>query len=214
MPWVESHTVLRRHRKTIELAQDLRLKPVYAMGHLHALWHVALEQQEDGDLSSWSDDFLAASADYDGDVLQFVSLLQRHGFLDGRLIHDWLDYAGRYLEAKYRTSNPKRLAEIYAKHAKIKESVSSQSLVGPPDLPNQPLPLTPQAGPHRLTPREARQNPRALGINPRALAARAASAAKKYVEPKPPDEEDVMTAEDFAKIRQTLRNGTNGEKHP
>jgi hypothetical protein len=97
MPWVESHTVLTRHRKLIELSKELRLKPVYAMGHLHSLWHVALEQAEDGDLSSWSDEFIADSAQYPADAPQFVRLLQNHGWLDGKLLHDWLDYAGRYL---------------------------------------------------------------------------------------------------------------------
>ena len=79
------------------------------MGHLHSLWHAALEQQEDGDLSSWSDEFIAQMADYPGDAPQFVRLLQKHDWLDGKVIHDWLDYAGKYLTAKYRTANPKKL---------------------------------------------------------------------------------------------------------
>lgn len=143
MAWIESHTVLSRHRKLKELALLLRLKPVYAMGHLHALWHDALEQQEDGDLSAWSDELIAESAQFDGDAPKFVSLLQDCGWLDGRLIHDWLEYAGRYLESKYRTSNPKRLIEIWAKHGLVwlesglrrtKDSPPNQTL---PDLTKQ-----------------------------------------------------------------------------
>jgi hypothetical protein len=118
MPWVESHTVLLRHRKLIELAQDLRLKPVYTLGHLHALWHAALEQQEDGDLTSWSDELIADLSCYAGDAPQYVSLLQQHKWLDGKLIHDWLDYAGKYLTAKYRTANPRKLRLILEKHHK------------------------------------------------------------------------------------------------
>lgn len=137
MPWIESHTVLLRHRKLKPLAFDLRLKPVYVLGHLHALWHVALEQAEDGDLSHWTDEFIADSACYSGNPQEFVRLLQKHKWLDGRMIHDWLDYAGRYLEAKYRTSNPERLKAIKEKHAKVKSDFSP-TLDSPPNQHNQP----------------------------------------------------------------------------
>lgn len=137
MPWTESHTVLIRHRKVVELATALRIRPSHAIGHLHALWHAALEQQEDGDLSAWSDEFIAQASDYPGDAPQYVRLLQKHRWLDDKLIHDWLDYAGRYLEAKYKTSNPKRLSEIRAKHVRKIEvepqSNRSQTRDGPPD---------------------------------------------------------------------------------
>lgn len=143
MAWIESHTVLISHRKLFECARDLRLKPVYLLGHLHALWHVALEQAEDGDLTQWSDEFIAESACYPGDAPQFVSLLQNHGWLDGKLIHDWLDYAGRYLDSKYKTSNPDRLKAILEKHKKAKEG-GLQFAFSPPKgsppyltLPNQ-----------------------------------------------------------------------------
>jgi len=126
MAWIESHTVLLRHRKLIELARELRLKPVYVLGHLHALWHVALEQQEDGDLSLWSDDLIAEMSCYEGDAPRFVSLLQTHGWLNNKLIHDWLDYAGKYLTAKYRTANPKKLRQILFKH----KAVNSRTKVG------------------------------------------------------------------------------------
>lgn len=102
----------------IELATDLRLRPVYAMGHIHALWHAALEQQEDGDLSSWTDEFIAESAQYPGDAPQFVSLLRTHRWLDGRVLHDWLDYAGRFLIAKYHYTNRALLKSIWLKHGR------------------------------------------------------------------------------------------------
>lgn len=150
MAWVESHTVLSRHRKMKELARSLRLKPVYVMGHLHALWHDALEQQEDGNLTKWSDDLIAESSQFDGDAPKYVSLLQEHGWLDGRLIHDWLDYAGRYLESKYRTSDPERLVGIWMLHGKVYLKTDlRQTKVSPPNqtLPTLPTkPITPAAG--------------------------------------------------------------------
>lgn len=148
MAWIESHTVLTRHRKIIELAKDLRLKPVYVLGHLHALWHAALEQQEDGDLSVWSDAFIAESACYDADAPQFVSLLQKHKWLDGKILHDWWEYAGRYLEAKYKTSNPDKLAKMRDKLTVVcLKTTLELSKDIPPNTtkPNQPNLTKPKA---------------------------------------------------------------------
>src|SRR6185295_15511945 len=66
--------------------------------------------------------------------------LQGQKFLDGKLVHDWLDYAGRYLTNKYRTSNPKKLKAIYKLHQSVSRAVSSQTTVCPEsdNLPNQP----------------------------------------------------------------------------
>lgn len=106
-----------RHSKVIGLAKALRIRRSYLIGHLHALWHAALEQREDGDLSQWSDETIAGHSDYPGNAPQYVQLLLDHGFLrENRLLHDWFDYAGRYLKRKYETSNPEKLAEIMIKH--------------------------------------------------------------------------------------------------
>ena len=96
----------------------MNIPSVYALGHLHSLWYSVLEQQEDGDLSKWSDELIAEMAQYKGKPDVFVSSLVLYGWLDGRLIHDWLDYAGRYLTGKYRSSDPSRLLKIWNKHKK------------------------------------------------------------------------------------------------
>lgn len=146
MPWIESHTVLLRHRKLLQLSAALSLDPVTTMGHLHALWHTVLEQQEDGDLTEWPDELIARAAAYKGDPSLFVRELQSKKWLDGKIVHDWMDYAGRYLTNKYRTSNPRRLNAILRLHQVRRKSVSSPSKVRPksdkitvPDLtlPNQ-----------------------------------------------------------------------------
>ncbi len=126
MAWIESHTVLLRHRKVIEAAKELDIKPVMMLGHIHALWHAVLEQQEDGDLSNWSDETIAEMAAFAGSPTGFVKALQQQNFLENKIVHDWLDYAGKYLTAKYRTSNPKKLKQILAIH----KSISSRSKVG------------------------------------------------------------------------------------
>ena len=101
MAWIESHTVLRNHRKVLLLSRSLRLNIAQTIGHLHLLWHAALEQQEDGNLSKWTDELIAELAGYSGDAPQFVRLLQEFGWFDGKVIHDWWEYAGRYLQSKY-----------------------------------------------------------------------------------------------------------------
>ena len=119
----------------IELAKELRLKPVFALGHLHALWHAALEQQEDGDLSSWSDDLIAEMSAFDGSAPQYVSLLQQHQWLDGKILHDWLDYAGGYLRSKYHHTNRRWLINTWLKHGKrYGKSTSLRKGKGPPGL--------------------------------------------------------------------------------
>lgn len=145
MAWIESHTVLLRHRKLIELAKELRLRNSYTLGHLHALWHAALEQQEDGDLSKWTDGFIADSSDFPGDAPQYVRLLQKHGWLDGKLLHDWIDYAGLFLTRKYSSSDPERLRAIWKKHGreygannKRTDSERTANLPNQPNLTNQP----------------------------------------------------------------------------
>lgn len=142
MPWLESHSVLLRHRKLILLASDLNILPVYALGHLHALWHAILEQQEDGDLSEWPDEMIAQAAGYQGDAELFVQCLQSRKWLDGKLVHDWLDYAGRYLTSKYKTANPLRLKNILHKHQVRLKSALRQPKVrlkaAHITLPNQP----------------------------------------------------------------------------
>jgi hypothetical protein len=127
MAWIESHTVLLRHRKVLLLSADLNLPPVVIVGHLHVLWHAILEQQEDGDLRDWPDEMIAQAAAYTGDAKAFVLALQSRKWLDGKMVHDWLEYAGRYLQSKYRTANQSKLEKIYKKHQSVRKTVSSQT---------------------------------------------------------------------------------------
>ena len=144
MAWIESHTVLIRHRKLREVARSLGLRPSHMMCHLHALWHAALEKQEDGDLSSWSDAFIADQADYPGDAEAFISTLVHHRWLEeNRLIHDWLDYAGHWLRRKYSSGNRSKLEDIWARHGRTyaeatRKRHGSDTEATPTNQPNQP----------------------------------------------------------------------------
>lgn len=127
--WIKLYSTLKGNGKLLELAVSLRLRPAYAAGHLCFLWTEAMDQREDGDLSSWSDERIAISADYTANAQEFVRLLHLHKLLDGQqgrngqprqlLIHDWLDYAGPFLIRKYGSKRKEVLAQIWAKHGRI-----------------------------------------------------------------------------------------------
>ena len=152
MAWIESHTILKRHRKVASLAHALRLRRSYAIGHLHLLWHEALDQQDDGDLSSWSDEFIAESSDYPGDAPQFVRLLQEVGWLDGKLLHDWLDYAGAFLRKRYASGNRERLVAIWAKHGRVYGETPNQPVSNPQPIRGKPPPVPNQTIPNQKKP--------------------------------------------------------------
>jgi len=140
MAWIESHTKTRRHHKLLRLAARLNTKPVYLIGHLHLFWWNVLELKEDGDITVWTPKEVAFYAEWEGNPNEFYNALLEEGWLkqlNGRiLIHDWLDYAGRYLQGKYRTHRAEKLEEIKAKH-QDGQTARSDNLPNLPNLPNQ-----------------------------------------------------------------------------
>ncbi len=102
------------------MAEELAMMPVHLSGHLHALWHNVLEQQEDGDLSQWSNKLIAQMAMFQGDPEGFVELLKKYRWIDHETncIHDWLDYAGTYLRNKYHDKDQRLLKAIWARYGK------------------------------------------------------------------------------------------------
>src|SRR3990167_3478063 len=131
--WIELHTNLLRHRKTKNLARALQIEPFMAVGHLTSFWTNVLEQAEDGDITKWSKEDIADYACYVGDADKFYNALLNagDGWIDERegkiIIHDWWDYAGRYLTAKYRTFNPGRLEMIKSIYSQSKVSLKSDN---------------------------------------------------------------------------------------
>ena len=69
---------------------------------------------EDGFLGKFQPhQYLAAILTGDLTSESLLKILKETNFIDkdGK-IHDWWDYAGRYLTAKYKTSNPEYLKKI------------------------------------------------------------------------------------------------------
>jgi hypothetical protein len=155
MAWIESHSVLLDHKKVRECAAILGIKKVHFIGHIHCLWHKVIDLAEDGVITEWTDEDISYYAQWDGDPQLFAKTLSGR-FIDEKngkkVVHDWLDYAWKYLYRKYHTANPKRLIYIQKIHKKIgkpKGKPKGSPLVVLPNQPNQPnqptLSLSPEA---------------------------------------------------------------------
>ncbi len=133
MAWHKTDTGLLDHPKLIVTAADLEIKTVYLLGHLVTMWLRARDKYEDGDLSRLNNAMIAGLADWNIKTAdRFVQALREYGWLDETLIHDWLDYAGEYLVKKYKTSNRKRLVEIWAKYGRVYGETQGSNKEVPP----------------------------------------------------------------------------------
>lgn len=143
MAWVEFHAAkIKRLKKFSDMKRELRWSTNEALGFLGSFWGEVIELSEDGDISKWSPEYICDLTETKLNPERVWQTLVRTGWIDMTedglyLIHDWLDTAGRYLELRYRTSNPERLEQIKAKHDK---SVIRLTKDIPPDQPHQPEP--------------------------------------------------------------------------
>jgi hypothetical protein len=120
MAWIESHQSLATHPKLFKFASLTGYDMDRCIGKLHRLWWWALDYAEDGDLSKFQPETIASGmAIFDmNESKKVVNALVESGFIDQKtsFIHDWLDYAGKYLNSKYHTSNPAKYKRILKKH--------------------------------------------------------------------------------------------------
>lgn len=123
MAWIESHQTVWGHPKTRRAARRLGIADVQLVGHLHALWHWALDHAESGDLSRYDAEDIAIAARWDGEAGEFVQALAEcgpgggPGFLDrdGDTLglHNW----GRYTERLVARRDSSRKANHDRWHA-------------------------------------------------------------------------------------------------
>ena len=113
MPWIEYHSTLKNHPKVRAICVELGIKKTEALGILGCLWTWALDYAEDGDLSKYPPEIVEEGCEWEGEKGRLFESLKGK-FIDQDLkIHDWLDFAGKYLHAKYHSSNPKKLKQIW-----------------------------------------------------------------------------------------------------
>lgn len=113
--WIESHVTLRDHPKTRKAARALGVSIPTIIGHLHCLWHQALNLALDGDLTRWDLADIAHAAMWDGDPTDFVNALHECGFAGGAgflettrddhlVIHDWSEHTGKLRAAATKSA--------------------------------------------------------------------------------------------------------------
>lgn len=153
MSWIESHQGIERHPKTIKLSLAMGWDIDQTIGKLHRLWWWCLDFAPDGNVRRHSADMVAIAigiAPTDGE--KFFSAMYDAEFLDKTaknqlLIHDWMEYAGRYLKDTKFRRNPEKIQGIIALYSTIvsrqsadkKPTIRRKSAVPTlPTLPNLP----------------------------------------------------------------------------
>lgn len=120
MAWIESHQGLARHPKLINLMHLTGYARDRCIGKLNLLWWWVLDYAEDGDLAGVRPETVGEVVDIRNteEANVFYQALLETGFIDKETfcIHDWFDYAGRYLKTKYHSSNPAKYRQILRKH--------------------------------------------------------------------------------------------------
>lgn len=110
LAWIEVHQGIFRHRKTLKLASLLDIPRMSAAGHMISLWHWAIDNAPDGDLSHLDDAMIALGADWPESTAPFfVQAIKQAAFVDqDGMIHDWMNYAGKLVERRKLDAQRKR----------------------------------------------------------------------------------------------------------
>jgi len=148
MPWIELHDTVFGHRKTRKMARLLDMACVPLSGHLSAIWCWALDKTTDGRIAEHSIADMEEAAEWDGEPGAFIAAMVASGYMDEEngflILHDWTDYAGRYIEKKTGNAERQRRWRERAKEARSivtesnAESRDSNALVTQKTLRNAP----------------------------------------------------------------------------
>lgn len=130
MAWIEFHPdEIIELQKFQDFRVDLHWSSNEALGFLGRFWGKVLKLRESGDISGWRPDYIVSLTEAKTAADRLEKALKGrwidvHG--DRMLVHDWLKYAGRYLEKRYYSADPGRLVDIWALHGMRYEMNKSQ----------------------------------------------------------------------------------------
>jgi hypothetical protein len=94
--WIKSQDDIWEHHKTLKLCATLKISRPLAVGHLHALWHFSLRNAwKNANLEPWGEAGIASVCYWEGDPNVFITALRECGFLDGFVVHGWIERAGK-----------------------------------------------------------------------------------------------------------------------
>lgn len=150
MAWIESHQSLGSHWKTSQLAAELEISEVQAVGHLHYFWWWCLDHASNGSLTRIPLRAIALNAKWEGDESRFLTALLKAGFVEkrgkGLRIHDWYDYAGKLIER--RAKHKETMRQSRDNHgAKTDTSTNRNQPTVPTNQPTGDQPTQPQPTP-------------------------------------------------------------------
>lgn len=121
--WLAVSVDLVFHPKLICAAIDLEVDEAHMLGILTRMWLMVFKYAKDGDLLRSDDEttyrFVGVITGYKGDAKRLVEVLRRNRWLDGWLIHDWLDYVGPFLIKSFKTSRRPWLVATWKKYGKV-----------------------------------------------------------------------------------------------
>ena len=103
-PWFRVYSQLRSHPKLEDLAAELELPIVHALGHVVSLWCWVVDYAADGNITDQTPGRIARGAGWNGDPTSFLNALVSAQFVDASdgtlLLHNWLVYAESYKRAE------------------------------------------------------------------------------------------------------------------
>ena len=139
MAWLQVDQTIRDHHKICDAAERLGIPPAHLTGCLVLFWLWALDNAPDGSLGTISPGAIARAAQWEGDKLEFIEVLQEQGLLDqtddGLVIHDWHDYAGNLIERRKADAERKRKARAAMREQEVTAETSARTSDGhPPDI--------------------------------------------------------------------------------
>lgn len=108
MAWLKSCRELERHPKVLMLEQLTGLDRNGSIGVLHRFWFWCMDYAEDGRLEKWPIEVISKALGIDANHLVTAGFIDT---LPELRVHDWWDYVGDYLRAKYRLK-PDKLEAI------------------------------------------------------------------------------------------------------
>lgn len=126
-PWIQIHSDLFEHEKTLLVSDSLETDPLYVGAHLISLWLWTINNRQDGKLKGMTPGQIALAAKWKGSPTKFISALQSAKFIENDLsIRNWERYAGKLLQ--WRQANKARM-QIYRECKKVGVKVSSKNSV-------------------------------------------------------------------------------------
>lgn len=122
--WIKVYHDLSDHPKTYALAEKLKVEQFAAVGLVVCLWTWAIIHAPDGDLSRFPDNAIARACHWHKPAAGLVKALQECGFVDGRQIHDWDEYASALMDAvEIQKEKTRKRVEAFRERKRVSDAL-------------------------------------------------------------------------------------------